>query len=227
MKNVFVRSSQAWPLAVGILAVAAAARAQEPAAPPPPAATIAPAAEQIAAAVLAAPEDRRAGAQVLGYDAAGTLGVLRAGTNDIVCLADKPGDAKLSVACYHESLEPFMRRGRELEAQGVTGEERMKQRYVEADAGVLKMPKKPATLYVLTGTQFDAATGTVVDPYLRYVVYTPWATQESTGLPLSPPGPGGPWLMFPGTAGAHIMITPPKPETPAEPLAHDPKSHGS
>ncbi|MEZ5313621.1 MAG: hypothetical protein R2862_08210 [Thermoanaerobaculia bacterium] len=47
------------------------------------------------------------------------------------------------------------------------------------------MPKVPATLYVLTGKGFDAATGTVSEPYLRYVVYTPWATAESTGLPTS------------------------------------------
>jgi len=175
------------------------------AAPPPP-----PASQQIAAAVLAAPEDRRAGAAVLGYDDAGSVVQLRAGTNDLICLADKPGDDRFSVACYHASLEPFMKRGRELEAQGVTGEARMKQRWQEADAGQLAMPKAPATLYVLTGKSYDPASGKVDDPYLRFVVYTPYATQESTGLPLSPSAPGAPWIMFPGTAGAHIMINPPK-----------------
>lgn len=195
----------------GMVFAAGPARATEP----PPA--LPPAAEQIAAALQAAPADRRAGAQVLGYAAEGeksAVTVLRAGSNDLVCLADKPGDDKFSVACYHQSLEPFMRRGRELEAAGVTGDERQKRRWSEADAGTLAMPKSPATLYVLTGTRFDPASGKVLDPYLRYVVYTPWATQETTGLPLSPPGPGGPWLMFPGTAGAHIMITPPKESVP-------------
>jgi hypothetical protein len=108
-----------------------------------------------------------------------------------------------------------MRRGRELEAAGVSGDERMKQRWREADAGTLAMPKSPATLYALSGKGFDAVSGQAIEPHLRYVVYTPWATQESTGLPLSPPGPGGPWIMFPGTAGAHIMITPPKESPPA------------
>ncbi len=184
------------------------------------------AAEQIAGAVQAAPEDRRAGAQVLGYTVEGAkevVAVLRPGSNDLVCLADKPGDEKWSVACYHQSLEPFMRRGRELEAAGVSGDERMKRRWAEADAGTLAMPKTPATLYVLSGTRFDAAAGKVVDPYLRYVVYTPYATQETTGLPLSPPGPGGPWIMFPGTAGAHIMITPPKESAPPAAPAALPK----
>jgi hypothetical protein len=179
--------------------------------------------QQIAAAVLAAPEDRRAGAAVLGYDDSGAVVQLRAGTNDLVCLADKPGDDHFSVACYHVSLEPFMKRGRELEAQGVTGEARLKQRWQEADAGQLSMPKAPATLYVLTGKAYDPASGAIDDSYLRFVVYTPYATQESTGLPLSPSAPGAPWIMFPGTAGAHIMINPPKDAPPgaaAEP-AHD------
>lgn len=184
-----------------------------------PAADAPPAEEQIASALLAAPQERRAGAQVLGYVAEGEKLVvreLRAGSNDLVCLADKPGNERWSVACYHRSLEPFMSRGRELEAAGVGGEERMKQRWREADEGTLAMPKTPATLYVLSGKGYDAATGEAIDGYLRYVVYTPWATEESTGLPLSPASMGGPWLMFPGTAGAHIMINPPKP-APAEP----------
>jgi len=196
------------PSTAALLALAALAPSAVAAADAPP-----PAAEQIAAAVQAAPEGRREAAKVLGYDSAGQLVVLREGSNDLVCLADTPGDEGFSVACYHESLEPFMARGRELLAQGVTGEERMKRRWQEADEGKLAMPKAPATLYVLTGSGFDPATGKVADPYLRYVVYTPWATPESTGLATSPSGPGAPWIMFPGTAGAHIMITPPKEET--------------
>ena len=97
------------------------------------AAEIPPPAAQIAAAVQAAPEDRRDGAEVLGYDTAGALTVLRKGSNELICLADKPGDEKWSVACYHRSLEPFMKRGRELPAQGVKGEERMKRRWQEAE----------------------------------------------------------------------------------------------
>jgi hypothetical protein len=165
---------------------------------------------QIAAAVLAAPEDRRAGATVLGYDTGGALVTLRQGTNDLVCLADDPRDEAFSVACYHKELDPFMARGRELRAQGVTGKEREERRWKEIDAGTLKMPREPRTLYVLTGGAYDAASGKVTDSYLRWVVYTPYATAESTGLPTKAPGPGAPWLMFPGTPGAHIMISPKK-----------------
>ena len=72
------------------------------------------------------------------------------------------------------------------------------------------MSREPLTLHVLTGSAFDPATGTIADPYLRWVIYTPFATPETTGLPIRPV-PGGPWLMFPGTPTAHIMISPPKP----------------
>ncbi len=171
--------------------------------------TVAPADQQIASAIQAAPEDRRADATVLGYDAAGALVTLRKGTNDLICLADKPGDETFSVACYHKDLEPYMARGRELVAQGVKGPDRDKFRWKEIEDGKLAMSREPRTLYVLTGKGYDAATGKVIDPYLRWVLYTPFATAESSGLPTKPV-PGGPWLMFPGTAGAHVMISPPK-----------------
>lgn len=167
--------------------------------------------EQITAAVRAAPAADRAGATVLGYAQGGALTTLRTGSGSLVCLADDPTQDGWSVACYHESLEPFMARGRELRAQGVTDAgELASRRWAEADAGTLAMPEEPAMLYVLTGDGFDAASGSVANPFLRWVVYTPWATAESTGLSGAPGAPGAPWLMFPGTAGAHIMITPPR-----------------
>jgi hypothetical protein len=136
---------------------------------------------------------------------------LRQGSNDLVCLADDPRDKAFSVACYHKDLEPFMARGRELVAQGITGQQREELRWKEIETGKLAMPREPRSLYVLTGTGFEAASGQVTDAYTRWVVYAPFATPESTGLSTMPV-PGGPWLMFPGKPSAHIMINPPKPE---------------
>lgn len=167
-----------------------------------------PAAEQIAGAVLAAPQDRRAGAEVKGFSPEGKLVTLRPGTNDLICLADDPNRENFEVDCYHKDLEPFMARGRELAEQGVKGMDRHKMRWKEADEGKLAIPKQPRMLYVLTGKSFDAATGQVAESYLRWVVYVPYATPESTGL--STKSSNEPWLMYPGTAGAHIMISPPK-----------------
>jgi hypothetical protein len=172
--------------------------------------TIASAEEQIASAILAAPEERRAGAAVLGYDAQGKLVTLRKGSNELICLADKPSDNRYSVACYHKDLEPFMARGRELEAKGITGDERNeKYRWKEIKEGTLPMPREPRMLYVLSGKGYDAASGQVINGSIRWVIYYPFATAESTGLSTKSKR-GEPWLMDAGTAGAHIMITPPR-----------------
>jgi hypothetical protein len=188
---------------VGLLFVAAVASAQD--VPPP--------ATQIAGAVLAAPDDRRAGAKVLGWDGAGKIVTLREGTNDQVCVADSPKVDGFNVACYHKDLEPFMARGRELTAQGITEDkDRDGTRWKEIDAGKLVMPKDARTLAVTTGKAFDPATGQLTEGYTRWVLYVPHATAASTGLPTAP-APGVPWLMDPGTAGAHIMISPVRPKS--------------
>ena len=70
------------------------------------------------------------------------------------------------------------------------------------------MPKEPRMLYVLAGKGYDAAAGKVIDGSLRWVVYVPYATAESTGLSTKSKK-GEPWLMDAGTPGAHIMISPP------------------
>ena len=164
---------------------------------------------QIAGAVLAAPAELREGAAVLGYDAQGGRVWVREGKNQLVCLATDPTKTAFNVACYHKDLEPFMARGRELLAQDVTGAKRTEIRFKEIEDGKLTMPKESRTLYVLTGTSFDAASGKVEDSYLRWVIYVPFATPQSTGLSTKA-SEGAPWLMAPGTAGAHIMINPPK-----------------
>jgi hypothetical protein len=164
---------------------------------------------QIAGAVLAAPAELRDGAAVLGYDAQGAQVWIRQGKNEMVCLATDPSKTAFNVACYHKDLEPFMARGRELLAQKVTGNKRNEIRFKEVEDGKVPMSKEPRTLYVLTGTGFDAASGKVQNPYLRWVIYVPFATPQSTGLSTKA-SESAPWLMAPGTAGAHIMISPPK-----------------
>lgn len=166
---------------------------------------------QIKAAVLAAPEAKRADAKVYGYSDKGEFVVLRAGSNDMVCLADDPAQAGLSVSCYHKDLEPFMQRGRDLKKAGKSFQEIFDTREAEVKSGKLVMPKQPSALFVYSASQeeFNATTGDVTGGNLRYVVYIPYATSESTGLPLKPEAPGMPWIMDPGTHRAHIMINPP------------------
>lgn len=166
---------------------------------------------QIKTALLAAPDELKEKAMVYGYSDKGEFIVLRKGSNDLVCLTDDPATDGLNASCYHKSLEPFMARGRELKKEGKTFQQQFDIREAEVKSGKLKMPAQSATLYVYTATKenFNAQTGMVVNGYLRYVVYIPYATAESTGLPLAPSAPGMPWIMDPGTHRAHIMINPP------------------
>ena len=167
---------------------------------------------QIKTAVMAAPDEKQADATVLGYNENGDLVELKKGTNEMICITDDPNGKGFSVSCYQAALEPFMIRGRELKKEGKSFQEIFDTREAEAKSGKLKMPNEGATLFVLSGDaeNYNPKTGDVSDTYLRYVVYLPWATSETTGLPLKPNAPGMPWIMDPGTHRAHIMITPPR-----------------
>ncbi len=164
----------------------------------------------VATALMAAPKASREGATVIGYNTAGEFVTLREGNNEFICLADNPQQDGFNAACYHRSLEPFMSRGRALKAQGKNAMEIFDIREEEAKAGTLQMGDPGATLHIYYGPEsaYDPATGEVQKAQYRYVVYMPFATAESTGLPERPVAPNHPWIMDPGTHRAHIMITP-------------------
>lgn len=170
------------------------------------------AAIQIKSALLAAPPEKRDSCTVYGYAADTQLVLLRKGTNELICLADDPKAAGFSAACYAQDLEPFMRRGRELRKQGIKDQDLFNEREKEVKEGTLLMPKQPSALYVFSAKDedYDRTTGDVTNGYLRSVIYIPYATTTSTGLPEKPAGEGMPWIMNPGTHGAHIMINPKK-----------------
>jgi hypothetical protein len=165
---------------------------------------------QTKGALLAAPEEKRAGAMVYGYDAKGAFIILRKGTNELICLADNPSQKGFSVSCYHKDLDPFMARGRDLKAEGKSFQEIFDIREAEAKSGKLLMPKQASNLQVYSAAEeaYNPTTGEVTKGKFRYVVYIPWATAASTGLPTKPEAPGMPWIMDPGTHRAHIMIDP-------------------
>ena len=191
-----------------LLLLPATLAAQTSAAKPGPALTEA---QQIASAVLPLPKEFRADAQVLGYKPGSTkLTQLRAGKGDFTCLASNPAAPQFHVACYHKSMEPFMARGRELRDRGTKGDQVDTVRFREVKSGKIIMPTHPAALYQLTGPTagYDAAKNTVsneVKPL--FVIYIPGATTASTGLSAQPIE-GSPWIMYPGTPKAHIMLVP-------------------
>jgi hypothetical protein len=164
--------------------------------------------QQVAEAVSALPEALRAGATVYGYRG-GERVTLREGEGMMVCLADDPADDRWHVACYHESLEPFMAKGRAIRAAGTTDRAAVDaQREAAIRSGEVEMPEAPAALYSLTGPpdSFDPVSGAVNGERALYVLYVPYATEESTGIS-SEPAAGRPWLMAPGKPWAHVMIS--------------------
>lgn len=166
--------------------------------------------QQIASAALPLPKEFREGATVLGYHAGSSkLALLKKGKGDFTCLASDPTSSRFHLACYHNSLEPFMARGRALREEGVTGDKVDTVRFAEIKSGKLFMPKQPAALYQIFGPagSYDAATNTVKGAQPLYVIYINGATGASTGLSEKPVN-DGPWIMFPGTPKAHIMLTP-------------------
>jgi len=166
--------------------------------------------QQIASALLAAPVEGRDKAMVYGYGESGEFTILREGTNEFICVADDPGKDGFQVVSYHKSLEPMMAKGRTLNEEGKSREEKEVIREEEAKSGKMSLPETPATLHIYYGktAYFNTDSGLIENAKYRYVVYIPYATQESTGLSLAPNASSHPWLMFPGKYNAHIMITP-------------------
>lgn len=165
---------------------------------------------QIKSAVLAAPASVRDGAHVYGFNEKGEFVTLREGTNNFIVRADDPNTPGFEVVCYPKDVEPFMARGRELRDQGKSRGEVLQMREEEMMNGTLQKPNYGSTLAIYYGENagYNPETNELEGGQFRYVIYTPLATAESTGLPISPNGKGHPWVMFPGLYRAHIMITP-------------------
>ncbi|MDX1318009.1 MAG: hypothetical protein R3262_10670, partial [Xanthomarina gelatinilytica] len=164
----------------------------------------------IATALMAAPEASRDGCKVIGYNMDGEFVTLKEGDNEFIVLADDPRKEGFNAACYHKDLEPFMARGRDLREQGLNATQIFDIREEEVASGKLSMGEPGLTLHIYYGPNqlYDPETSKVADAQYRYVVYVPYATAKSTGLPEKPIAPNHPWLMDPGTHRAHIMISP-------------------
>jgi len=163
-------------------------------------------------AVSAAPDELKEGATVYGYNEDGTLRLIRQGTNELVCTTDDPAREGFESACFQKGLLDYISRGRVLRAEGMNGQDTVTKRKAEIEAGTLPFITGQATQYIRYGenAMYDEATGEVLNSQVRFVIYIPGATPESTGLPTAPMAPGAPFIMDAGSFRAHIMIVPPE-----------------
>ena len=147
-------------------------------------------------ALLALPEPLRDAAAVVRF-VDGEQIVLRSGDNGIVCRADDPQRPGIDVWCYHESHDDYARRWFELAASGMNADAVNDKIVEEIENETLRWPDL-AVNYNLRGPSLDTA-------MLLTVIYMPYATGEAIGITEERQFER-PWLMYPGTAFAHVMI---------------------
>jgi hypothetical protein len=160
------------------------------------------AADPIAQATLPLPEDLRAGATVYSYDkATGARKILREGNNFVECMPR--GDDGFTW-CYNKVTAPRRDLQAKLHAEGKSDKEVQDAVAAASAAGTIKPTPFGTMSYRLYGKKDRIQ--------LLWVMSVPNATPESIGVSEGSQrdealkGQGVPWLMLPGTAGAHIMI---------------------
>ncbi len=159
--------------------------------------------DQIAEAVLPLPADLRAGATVVSYDPeTGARNVLRQGTNSLECEPKNPDDG--FIRCYNKVMAPRHEMEAKLHAQKKSPKETQEAIAEAIKVGTLKVPPFGTMSYRLTTKE-----GVIKR---LWVMSVPYATPEQLGVSTASQrdaalkGHGLPWMMLPGTAGAHIMI---------------------
>jgi hypothetical protein len=157
---------------------------------------------RITEALTPLPNDLKDGATVVTYDAAtGARQVLRQGTNAIEC---QPKAADGFIRCYNNMLAPRRDLEAKLRAEKKSDAEIQAAIAAAVKAGTIKPPQFGTMSYRYSD-----------DPKrikLLWVMSVPNATPESIGVSTvsqrdaALKGKGQPWLMLPGTPGAHVMI---------------------
>jgi hypothetical protein len=159
--------------------------------------------EQVAQATTPLPDDLRAGATVVFYDrTSGERKILRQGTNSIDCEPENPKDG--FTRCYNNVNRPRREMETKLASQGKSDKDIQDAVGAAIKSGALKPPPMGSMSYRLTSK----------DGVIKrlWIVSVPYATPEMLGVSTvsqrdgALKGQGLPWMMLPGTAGAHIMI---------------------
>ncbi len=158
---------------------------------------------QVAQAILPLPEDLRAGATVFVYDKeSGERKVLREGTNQVECSPENPTDG--FTRCWSKVTGPRRDFQAKLKAQKKSDKEISEAVAAATKDGTLKPTPMGSMSYRLSSKD------TVIK--LLWIVSVPNATPEMLGVSTTSQrdaalkGHGLPWMMLPGTPGAHIMI---------------------
>ena len=158
--------------------------------------------ELIAEAVRPLPEDLRANATVYRYDPeSGDRIVLRQGSNQVEC---RPKDEEGFTRCTPTANASRSDMSAKLRAQGMSDED-INATLETAEARGLVNPRIFGSMSYRLFDESDRI-------QLLWIISVPNATPEQLGMPTGAQrdnalaGRGTPWMMNPGTPGAHLMI---------------------
>jgi DNA-binding transcriptional MerR regulator len=159
--------------------------------------------DPVVQAVLPLPEDLRADATVVSYDAGtGERHVLRQGSSTIEC---QPRDAETGFTrCYHKALGAEQDLVAKLRAEGTSNEDIRSAVAAAREAGAIPPVPFGSLAYRLYENDDRLK--------LLWVLRLPNATSADLGMPIasqrdeSLAGKGRPWMMREGTPAAHLMI---------------------
>ncbi len=151
----------------------------------------------IAEALMPLPDHMKDDAAVVMTDAGGHRRVIREGKTELSCSPDGPAPG-FSVSCISGSTGTVIPAYTSAVARGESPREAWDTVNAAIKAGTLTTATPGGLIFIQSGeTRTDSA-------HLA-VVLVPYATAESTGLPVKPTSDRA-WLMCPGTPRAHIMI---------------------
>jgi len=156
---------------------------------------------QIAEALKPLPEDLKAGATVYMYDKNGDRKILREGTNAVECSPKEEDGFTRCTSIVTRERRDFQAK---LKAQGKKPE--------EIQAAVAAATKEGKLKPVPFGTMSYRYSDDDKRIKVLWVMSVPGATTATLGVSTTSQrdaalkGHGLPWLMLPGTPGAHVMI---------------------
>jgi hypothetical protein len=151
---------------------------------------------QIKEALMPLPELLRDHAKVVLDAAPAKRLILRKGENGIICRANT--SKTFAVYCYPKDLDEFYTRLFELTREGKSDSEIRDSLNSDVASGKLEKPSVGAAVYQMIGDSSESSL-----PHMA--IFLPYATTGSTGLSAQTDH-YRPWLMWSGTAVAHVMI---------------------
>lgn len=159
--------------------------------------------EQAALVLRLIPAAARPGATVILRSAAGDR-VVRRGEGPFLCVSDSSPARRISLICHHRILEERLRFERELRQvtwlQGAAFTTRLCR---EVEARGMEVPDGAMEITASVAVLADGSIDPAATVYR--LLWLPFATTASIGVPSEDPGQGRPWVHQAGSCGAHVM----------------------